>query len=509
MELLTKAALTQAVTAREEENLEIAYRAACEAIVLLENKGVLPLQGRKVALYGPGATRTTKGGTGSGEVNERHSVTILEGLRNRGFQVTTGTWLRDYESEYTQRFAEFKAQRRAMARKLSRMAMTQAMLLGYQPPQGRAITAEDIAESDTDTCIYVLSRQAGEGRDRKEVAGDFYLTEEEKTAIRTCAENYRNFVVLLNCGAAVDTGFFDQVPNIGAVVYISQLGTQGGNACADVLAGTVSPSGALASTWAKQYADIPFSQEYSYLNGDLEQENYKEGIYVGYRYFDSFSVEPRYPFGFGLSYTDFRVECACACLEGSKVCLTASVTNTGEAYASKKIVQLYASAPAGTLDREYQSLAAFAKTGLLAPGESQEVTLEFDLRRLGGYREKDNCYVLEAGRYVLRLGGHSRDTQVAAVLTLDREVVLSRHESVCPATHDWSDLTAPAREEEIGPDVPVFAVDPGAFETRVYTYAQPDVCGDARVTAFVDSLSLREQVDVVVGAGQFSRGMRF
>ena len=508
MELLTKAALTPEETARERENREIAYRCACEAMVLLENKGVLPLQSRKVALYGPGATRTTKGGTGSGEVNERHSVTILEGLCNRGFQVTSRRWLQDYERDYERLLEEFRARRRAMARRPGRLALAQAKLLGFQPPQGRAITAEDVRLSDTDTCIYVLSRQAGEGRDRKETAGDYYLTEEEKAAIRTCAENYRNFVVLLNCGAAVDTGFLEETDGVGAVVYISQLGTQGGNACADLLSGAVSPSGALASTWAKSYGDIPFAGEFSYLNGDLEQENYKEGIYVGYRYFDSFRVSPRYPFGYGLTYSEFSVECAGVELEGSRVRLEAEVSNRGS-FPGKKIVQLYASAPAGKLDREYQSLAAFGKTAVLQSGETARLGLEFDLRALGGFREEDNCFVLEPGEYVLRLGSHSRDTKVAAVLTLEKEVILSRHDPVCTAARSWADLTSPSLKGEERTQAPVLRIDPAALETVVYEYRQPEPQVPERVTRFVDSLTPSEMVDVLVGAGELSRKVRF
>ncbi len=514
MKLITKAAFTDRVTDREKQNLELAYAAACESVVLLENRGVLPLKHRKVALYGPGATRTTKGGTGSGEVNERHSVNILEGLESRGFAVSSRSWLRQYEEEYTTSHALYRKNRSAMAwrfpslryRKI-RDHLCKVMLMGVQPPEGRDITPADVEESATDTCIYVISRQAGEGGDRRLEKGDYYISDSERRALEFCAANYANVVVLINCGVAIDMSFLEEIPNIGAVLHISQPGTQGGLAVADILSGQVCPSGCLADTWARQYADIPFSGEYSYLNGNLQEENYQEGIYVGYRYFDSFGLQPRYPFGYGLSYTEFSVECAGVSLEGTRADVKALVTNTGTV-AGKKVVQLYASAPADTLDREYQSLAAYGKTDLLQPGQKQELTLRFDLGQLGGYRESDNSYILEPGEYVLRLGHHSRDTSVAAVLELKQEVILSRHQAICPLEKAWQDIQSAPRQESL-PDVPRLQVDSDAFTTRVHGYETPPVCEDPRVQAWLGKLSDREMVEIVVGVGQFYKFSRF
>ncbi len=165
MELLTKASYSGDVSEREKKNLEVAYRAACESMVLLKNEGVLPLQTKKVAVYGPGATRTIKGGTGSGEVNERHSVTILEGMENRGFEIASRQWLADYEAAYEAGEIEHKKAQRDIIKLLKSKSFMEMMLKGYTPPAGRAITEKDIADSDTDTAIYVISRQAGEGGD--------------------------------------------------------------------------------------------------------------------------------------------------------------------------------------------------------------------------------------------------------------------------------------------------------------------------------------------------------
>ena len=157
MEVLTKASYSAEVSEREKRNLDVAYRAACESMVLLKNEGVLPLKTKKVALYGPGVSKTIKGGTGSGEVNERHSVTVLEGMQNRGFEVTTHKWIEDYEQAYIEGELEHKKAQREALKSMKANSIMEMMLAGYQPSSGRDITEQDIKESDTDTAIYVLS----------------------------------------------------------------------------------------------------------------------------------------------------------------------------------------------------------------------------------------------------------------------------------------------------------------------------------------------------------------
>lgn len=510
MEVLTKASYSPEATEREKRNLEIAYRAACESIVLLKNENVLPIKNKKVALYGPGASMTIKGGTGSGEVNERHSVTILEGMESRGFEITTKQWIQDYETAYSEGQIAFRdGQKKALA-KMQLGSVMEMMLASYQPPSGRAITAQDVADSDTDTAIYVLTRQAGEGADRKAEKGDLFITDVERAAIETCVKEYKNFVLVINSGCSLDMSFVDEIPGIGAILFICQLGTEGGNAFADTILGKVTPSGKLADTWAKKYADIPFHNEYSYLNGNLEDEYYKEGIYVGYRYFDSFDVEPCYPFGYGLSYTEFSMYGAGISVEGTKVTLPVSVTNIGELYSGKEIAQLYVSAPCGKLDKEYQALAAFGKTKLLAPGEKDTMALSFDMREIGSYDETSASYILESGEYVLRLGNSSRNTVPVAVLILDKEVVLSKHANICPLVEPLQELKAgPREEEEIHGGVPRVEISADAFETIAYTYETPEVCNDPRVEKFMQGLSLKEMVDIVVGIGMFGGETRF
>ena len=510
MKLLTKASYSGEVTRRELENLNVAYRAACEAMVLLKNDGALPFTTKKVAVYGPGAAMTIKGGTGSGEVNERHSVTILEGLADRGFEITTGKWIADFERGYKEAEAAYKIEKKKRVNILKPNTIMQMLFDNFRAPVGRPINDDDVAGSDTDSCIYVLSRQAGEGGDRKAEKGDLFLTDEETAAIRFCAEKYDKFVLVINCGSAIDMGFAQEIPGINAILYICQLGTEGGHAFADVISGAVTPSGKLSDTWAKNYSDIPFSNEFSYLNGDLEDEYYKEGIYVGYRYFDSFGVEPAYPFGFGLSYTDFTVQSAGVSANGSTVNVKASVTNVGGTYSGREVAQLYVSAPNGKLHKEYQSLAAFAKTEVLEPGARETLELSFDLKNLASYREADGCFVLEAGEYILRLGNSSRNTVSVGVVVLEQETIVSRHCHICPVKTSVDALAAKAYPAAaLAEGLPRIVVEASAIETVTYTYETPAVCADERVQKFLSTLTLEEMVDIVVGNGMFGGETRF
>ena len=510
MKLLTKASRSGEVSQRERENLAVAYQAACEGMVLLKNDGALPFRTKKVALYGPGASMTIKGGTGSGEVNERHSVTILEGMENRGFEITTRKWIRDFENQYAEAEKAYKEEKKKRVNIFKMESIMQMLFDNFRAPVGLPITEEDVESSATDSCIYVVSRQAGEGGDRKAEKGDFFLTDEELTAIRFCAEHYEHFVLVINCGSAMDMAFAQEIPGINAILYICQLGTEGGHAFADVVSGVVTPSGKLADTWARQYADIPFGNEYSYLNGNLKDEYYKEGIYVGYRYFDTFGVEPAYPFGFGLSYTDFAIHSAGVSAEGSKITVKANVSNAGETYSGKEVAQLYVSAPVGKLHKEYQSLAAFGKTHILAPGERQELELTFDLKNLASYREADGCYVLEAGEYLLRLGNSSRNTVVVGVMEVENEIVVSRHAHICPLREPLEELTAPeGTAEAVAEGLPRIILAADAIQTVEYTYEKPPVCEEPRVKQFMDTLTLSEMVDIVVGIGMFGGETRF
>ena len=228
---------------------------------------------------------------------------------------------------------------------------------------------------------------------------------------------------MLNVGGVIDTKFLRAQEGIGAILLMSQVGNIGGHALADVLTGKVSPSGHLTTTWAENYEDYPNAKTFSHMNGDIHDEYYEEGIYVGYRYFDTFDVTPAYPFGYGKSYTTFDVKTEEVTADAKQISVKVCVTNTGATYSGKEVVQVYYSAPTGKLEKPYQELAAYAKTKELAPGESEELIITYQVDRMASYDVQRASYVLEAGTYYVRVGVNSRATKVSAAVVLDQETV--------------------------------------------------------------------------------------
>lgn len=520
--LRTKAVYDHSETERERRHRDLAYRVALEGIVLLENDGALPVQPGKIALYGAGAQMTTKGGTGSGEVNERYSVNIFDGLEKAGYTISTMSWIEDYAHKFKEEEDAYEAM---MAKKLRFFNIKAIMeMLGnpFTYPYGRAITEADIAESETDTCIYVVTRQAGEGADRKLDNGDYSLSEIEKANIQKCAESYDKTIVVINVGSPFDLSFIDDIPGINALIYFCQQGMEGGTAFADLVSGKVSPSGKLVDTWAKNYDDLPFAHEYSYLNGDLDNEYYKEGIFVGYRYFDSFNVQPQYEFGYGLSYTSFNIHFVEATVHKNKVSITVDVENVGDTYAGKEVVQLYVSCPQTNMTKEYQQLAAFTKTDVLKPSESEQLHIEFDICSLASYDEEQARFILDAGDYIVRVGNSSRNTVPCTVLTLDEQVVVSKHENICPPMSTIEEFEPANISNTLNNDCNIhkhltddcatesgisisniirLSVKAVEFNTESFDYTKPPVYNDDTVHKIMQTLSLKDMVNLVVGAG--------
>lgn len=484
--------LSQEPTQLELRNRALARQAAAEGFVLLKNEeNALPLKGKKIALYGMGARKTVKGGLGSGSVEERYSVSIEEGLKNAGYEITTDAWLDDYDREYQQTYQEYRDMVEEKIKGLTNPMeiIPLAHSYVYRFPAGRQITPKDVADSDTDTAIYVLMRQAGEGNDRKLEQGDYFITDRERENLKYLAQSYAHVILVINVGGGIDMGFLDEIPGIHAVVIFVQGGEEGGNALADVLSGKLSFSGKLADTIPMSYEDIPFGQEFSYLNGDLRNEYYKEGIYVGYRYFDSFRKPVRYPFGFGLSYTTFRLETEKVMVKGTVIAAAVKVTNTG-GVSGREVVQLYVSVPGEK--KEYQRLVTFGKTGEIAPGGAETITLSFDMGECASFREGDAAWVLDSGSYFLRIGTSSRDTAVAAVAQLPETVVVRQCRNCCAPVDELPDFHPEAWPLE-KTDAPVLLVDPKAFTTLVTEYTEPEVTETEQEAAILDSLTPEEQ----------------
>ncbi|MCM1193119.1 MAG: glycoside hydrolase family 3 C-terminal domain-containing protein [Lachnospiraceae bacterium] len=394
------------------EHTALVRTVSAEGMVLLKNNGVLPLKPGNLALFGAGAGGTVYCGTGSGYVFTSHAVTVQEGLQNAGFTLTDTEWLRRC-AENEKKVNKADKTLNFLNRKWSGMS-----ILAEEPE----ITAADLEAAGTGTAVYVLRRNAGEGGDRKAEKGDYYLSDRERANLTAVAAHFAHTVVVLNT-CTVDLNFGDEIPGIDALLYMGLGGMESGNALADVLTGKVNPCGRLTDTLAKKYEDYPASASFADHNGTQLHPMYSEGIYVGYRYFDSFEIDPLYPFGYGLSYTDFEMEAVSATADWERVSVTVRVTNTG-GLPGKQVVQLYTSAPAGRLEKPRQELKAYAKTKNLGCGESQELVLEFPTEALASFDERSSAWIMEPGNYFLRLGRHSRSTAIAGTITLDAEAVV-------------------------------------------------------------------------------------
>lgn len=516
------------ISERERRNMERVRKLASQGMVLLENDGALPITDttKKIALYGNGARQTVKGGTGSGDVNSRSVVTIEDGLKAAGYTVTTTAWIDAYDKIVEAGRDQYIQMLKDEAAKKGDPMFAIFMTLDHPfiAPSVQMVTEEDIAASDTDTAIFVISRNSGEGADRSDIVGDYRLYDEERAALTAVAAAYEKCIVILNVGGVIDTGFIQELPGINAVVLMSQAGNIGGYAIADIISGAVTPSGKLTTTWAKKYSDYPSSEHFSHNDGDVDDAYYNDGIFVGYRYFDTFNVTPAYPFGFGRSYTTFDIETMGVCADPETVSVAVKVTNTGAAYAGKEVVQIYYSAPKGELEKPYQELAAYAKTALLAPGESQELTISFPTKTMASYSTAEAAWVLEAGSYVIRVGNCSRATAVAAVIELDRKAMTEKLSNRFPLDTELEEISAadavscsyPEEAAQIAaaPIIELDAAEIPCTEAEYHTerpeYAAPDtdskitmddvVAGRATVEQLTAQLTDEELATVCVGA---------
>lgn len=485
-------------TALELANRSLAREAAAEGFVLLKNEGALPLKDKKLALYGAGARLTVKGGSGSGDVHERYSVSIEKGLKNAGFEILSTAWLERFTKQYEADKAAFRAkvedaikgykmwQVMAMFRKIGEFK------LAY--PVGDEIKENDLVSCDT--CVYVVARQAGEGDDRKTEKGDFLLADAEVRNIETCAKHYRNVVLVVNCGGMVDLSPVEKL--VSAIVYYGQAGEEGGNALADVLSGKISPSGKLTDTWGMTYSDYPTAH---FKQTERLEEDYFEGIYVGYRWFEAQQIAPRYPFGFGLSYTTFACAFESISEENGRVTVKVSVKNTGKT-AGKEVVQVYLAKPNQKYGGEKKGLVAFRKTKLLAAGEGETLSLSFGLADSATYDEKRAAYVLEAGEYGVFVGTSSQNAAPCAAVRVESELLTEQCKNCCTRKRPFEDLVLPCEKTDYT-GLPFVTVKGIETVRHDYKNALPPV--SPKVQKYLGTLSDEELARFCMGGGYFTK----
>ena len=427
-----------------------------EGLVLLENNGVLPLKDvKKVALYGVGSYDFIAGGTGSGNVNKAYVRNVADGLRENGLEVNASieNWYKKYID-------------------LKKTELANNSAGGFMAMLGSAVIPEmevkrsfiEKMEKATDIAILTISRNAGEGGDRKAVDGDWTLTGQEREMLQTLADVYhvagKQLVVVLNIGGVIETASWKQIPD--AILLAWTPGQEGGYAVADVLSGAANPSGKLPMTFPVNYLDIPSSHNfpYNYSGGNslipssssddnalasffgyggmrkkpnVDYTDYAEGIWVGYRYFATAGKQVSYPFGYGLSYTTFAYSKPSVKVEkDGTVTATVTVKNTGSV-AGKEAVQLYISAPDGGLVKPACELKAFAKTGELKPGESETVTMKLCAYTLASFNEATSAWETAAGKYNAAFGASVADIRATAAFKLAKPQSWPANKVLLPA----------------------------------------------------------------------------
>ena len=401
---------------------EIAAQAramAADGIVLLKNEDkTLPITGQtRVAVFGRSAVNYFTVGYGSGgDVVSPYRRNLMEGLLEHGVKVdgilasqyeTWCSWPRNVPDEGY--WAHWPMSNPEMPLK-----------------------AEDVAAAALrcDMALVVIGRAAGESRENVLKPGSYYLTDREKAMLDVVATYFHRVCLVMDCGNVIDMSWTRDYENkLTAIVYAWQGGMESGTALADVLTGAVNPSGKLTDTIAVKYEDYPSSQSF----GAMAFNAYTEDIYVGYRYFETFAPDRvLYPFGFGLSYTRFRLSSQAA-VSGNQVTVNTTVENVGDE-AGREVVQVYVDLPCGTLGNPKRVLAGFKKTGLLQPGQQQVVDVSFDLASLASFDDTGctghkDAFVLEAGNYCVQAGTSIRDVKaVVCIVKQGLEVVRQLHE---------------------------------------------------------------------------------
>jgi beta-glucosidase len=393
-------------------------------------------------LFGNSSFETINGGTGSGDVNEAYSISLMEGLKSAGYSINNE--LQKLYGAHIQKAKEKRPQTQAF--------MSPAPIA--ELPVDAAMANKMAAA--TDAALITIGRNSGEFFDRR-VEGDFNLTAAEIALIRDVSSAFhskgKKAIVVLNIGGVVETESWRNLPD--GILLAWQAGQECGHSIADVISGKVNPSGRLATTFPVRYGDVPSSRSFpgnpiekaktgSHASGQADglslfknptpsRITYEEGIYVGYRYYETAGVKPAYEFGYGMSYTSFeygRPSLSSQKFSG-ELAVTLDVKNIGK-LAGKEVVQLYITAPAHKQDKPAIELKAFAKSRLLSPGESQTLKFILKPRQLSSFNPVSSSWIAEAGKYDVRIGASSRDIRQTASFTLDNDLMVKK-ESVALA----------------------------------------------------------------------------
>jgi beta-glucosidase len=410
----------------------IARSIAAEGMVLLKNEQqTLPLKGsvKTIAAFGNTSYDFISGGSGSGDVNEAYTISLIQGLAAAGYS------LNEELKTFYETYITTAKEKRPKPKSFFEMV----------PPVAEPETTKDMIDKMAklaDIAIITIGRNSGEFQDRKKEL-DFYLNEVEKALIKNVSESFhavgKKVVVLINTGGVVETASWRD--NADALLLTWQPGQEAGNAVADLLTGKINPSGKLAVSFPVKYEDEPSAKYFPGIElskedvtgvfgmskGKPSEVRHGEGMYVGYRYYTSFGVQPAYEFGYGLSYTHFafsKLKLSSRVFKG-KLKISTTITNIGNR-PGKEVAQLYLGAPSKNLDKPAVELKAFAKTVLLQAGQSQVISFELGAKDLASYDEQKAAWVAEEGNYVLSVGSSSANKQQKAMFVLPGTMIAEK-----------------------------------------------------------------------------------
>lgn len=428
-----------------QAHAEVTRQAATDGMVLLENKNnALPISNatENVAVFGNTSYNFISGGTGSGDVNEAYTVSLIEGLSNAGFE-TNASLTKTYDDYIAE-----EQRKQEEARANNGGGQGGFMFRGRTPIAEMSVSsslAQEMAK-EADIALITIGRNSGEGSDRRAEEGDFYLTPTEKDMIKNVSEAFqaqgKKAIVVLNIGGVIETASWSKIPD--AVLLAWQPGQEGGNSVMDVLTGKVDPSGRLAVTFPVTYDDVPSSSTFPghEIEGDTDNAEdlsgvtsfrrrvpsemvYNDDIYVGYRYYNTFDVPVAYEFGYGLSYTNFgfsNFKISDTEFDGS-LTATVDVTNTGSV-AGREVAQIYVSAPDVKLEKPEEELKAFGKTKLLQPGETETLSFTISSKDIASFDESRSSWIIEPGAYTIKAGTSCLNIQSNANFNVPSEIVV-------------------------------------------------------------------------------------
>lgn len=433
-----------------DKHINISRKAATEGMVLLKNiNASLPLKrNEKIALFGKATIEYIKGGGGSGDVYCPYVKNIYDGFseKEKNGKVAIYMPLIDFYKDYVKTESKnipTRAQINATWDIVNAMEfctkrddityVTFASMHVKEPAVPDELMLD--ASKNAETAIITISRFSAEGVDRRPQGGDYYLSELEKELIDKVCCLFKKVIIVINSGAIIDCEYFAENDKISAVLLAWQGGMEGGSAIADIICGDVNPCGKLTDTIAKSYDYYPCKGEFW---ESFKHLDYSDDVYVGYRYFETIpgaKNHVRYPFGFGLSYSSFKISGKICCESDGKIVAAATVKNIGKV-AGKEVIQLYYSAPQGVLGKPSIELAAFKKTKLLSVGESETVVLSFDINDMSSFDDLGkickSAYVLEAGKYEFFLGTSVRNNQKLPFdLVVDENTVIEKLNNWC------------------------------------------------------------------------------